>query len=248
MDNEVKDKVYILDTTLRDGAQRADISFSVGDKLQLIERFDDIGIDYIEVGFPASNPKEMELFEKLKGRKFDYSKIIVFGMTRYKNIKAEEDENIKQLIKSGADSVCIVGKSSALHAEKVIETTLENNLNMIFDTIEYLKKYFPEVIFDAEHFFDGFKENPPYAIKTLKAALTAGADYLVLCDTNGGMLPRDITEIIEKGKRGVKATLGVDFHNDSGCAVANTLIAVKKGIKMVHGTINGYGERCGHAH
>ena len=242
-----KDKIYIFDTTLRDGAQRADISFSVNDKLQMIERFDDIGIDYIEVGFPASNPKEMELFEKLKGRKFEYSKIIAFGMTRYKDIKVENDNNIKQLIQSGADSVCIVGKSSSLHAEKVIETTLENNLSMIFDSIEYLKKYFPEVIFDAEHFFDGFKENPQYALETLKAALEAGADYLCLCDTNGGMLPSDVIEIIDKVNRGVKATLGVHFHNDSGCAVANTVIAVKKGIKMVHGTINGYGERCGNA-
>ncbi|MBU4483556.1 MAG: citramalate synthase, partial [Actinobacteria bacterium] len=127
-----KDKIYIFDTTLRDGAQRADISFSVNDKLQMIERFDDIGIDYIEVGFPASNPKEMELFEKLKGRKFEYSKIIAFGMTRYKDVSAAEDSNLKQLIDSGADAVCIVGKSSSLHAEKVIETTLENNLSMIF--------------------------------------------------------------------------------------------------------------------
>lgn len=243
----MKDKVYVLDTTLRDGAQRADISFSVSDKLQLIERFDDIGIDYIEVGFPASNPKEMELFEKLKGRKFDYSKIIAFGMTRYKNTKVEDDENIKQLVQSGADSICIVGKSSVLQVEKVIETSLDNNLSMIFDTIKYLKKYFPEVIFDAEHFFDGFRENPRYAVETLKSALEAEADYLVLCDTNGGMLPDDVIEIIEKVKKSAKATLGVHFHNDSGCAVANTLIAVKKGIKMVHGTINGYGERCGNA-
>jgi len=242
-----KDKIYIFDTTLRDGAQRADISFSVNDKLQMIERFDDIGIDYIEVGFPASNPKEMELFKELKNKKYKYSKIIAFGMTRYKDIKVENDNNIKQLIQSGADGVCVVGKSSSLHAEKVIETTLENNLSMIFDSIEYLKKYFPEVIFDAEHFFDGFKENPQYALETLKAALEAGADYLCLCDTNGGMLPGDVIEIIDNVNMGVKATLGVHFHNDSGCAVANTVIAVKKGIKMVHGTINGYGERCGNA-
>lgn len=247
MNSELRDKIYVLDTTLRDGAQRADISFSVNDKLRMIDRFDDIGIDYIEVGFPASNPKEMELFEKLKGRKFEYSKIVAFGMTRRKNVPVAEDSNLKQLIDSGADAVCVVGKSSSLHAEKVIETTLENNLSMIFDSIEYLKKYFPEVIFDAEHFFDGFKENPKYALETLKSALEAGADYLCLCDTNGGMLPGDVIEIIDKVNRGVKATLGVHFHNDSGCAVANTVIAVKKGIKMVQGTINGYGERCGNA-
>ncbi len=247
MNNELKDKIYILDTTLRDGAQRADISFSVNDKLQLIERFDDIGIDYIEVGFPASNPKEIELFEKLKERKFQYSKIVAFGMTRYKNIKVEDDSNIKQLVQSGADAVCIVGKSSPLHAQKVIETTLENNMDMISSSIEYLKKYFPEVIFDAEHFFDGFKENSEYALETLRVAMGAGADYLCLCDTNGGMLPDDVIDIIDKVKRKIKATLGVHFHNDSGCAVANTIIAVNKGIKMVHGTINGYGERCGNA-
>ncbi len=247
MNSELRDKIYVLDTTLRDGAQRADISFSVNDKLQMIDRFDDIGIDYIEVGFPASNPKEMELFEKLKGRKFEYSKIVALGMTRRKSVSAAEDNDLRQLIDSGADAVCVVGKSSSLHAEKVIETTLENNLSMIFDSIEYLKKYFPEVIFDAEHFFDGFKENPKYALETLKTALEAGADYLCLCDTNGGMLPGDVIEIIDKVNRGVKATLGVHFHNDSGCAVANTVITVKKGIKMIQGTINGYGERCGNA-
>jgi 2-isopropylmalate synthase len=247
MNNMEKNKIYILDTTLRDGAQRADISFSVNDKLQIIERFDDIGIDYIEVGFPASNPKEMELFEKLKGRKLKYSKIIAFGMTRYKDLKVKDDSNIRQLVQSGSDGVCIVGKSSHLHAEKIIETTLENNLSMIFDSIEYLKKYFSEVIFDAEHFFDGFKEDPDYALKTLKAALEAGADYICLCDTNGGMIPSDVSDIIDKVNEGIKSVLGAHFHNDSGCATANTLVAVEKGIKMVHGTINGYGERCGNA-
>jgi 2-isopropylmalate synthase len=247
MNRELKDKIYILDTTLRDGAQKADISFSVDDKLRLIERFDDIGIDYIEVGFPASNPKEMEVFEKLKGKKFDYSKIVAFGMTRYKNLKVEDDGNIKQLVQSGADAVCVVGKSSELQVKKVIETTLDNNLGMIADTIEYLKKYFPEVIFDAEHFFDGFNENSDYAVETLKVAWQAGADYLCLCDTNGGMLPNNIIEILDRINKKIRATLGVHFHNDSGCAVANSIIAVNKGVKMVHGTINGYGERCGNA-
>jgi len=244
---EDKNKVYILDTTLRDGSQRADISFSVNDKLQLIERFDDIGIDYVEIGFPASNPKEAELFEELKGRKFQYSKIVAFGMTRYKNVKVEDDNNIKQLIQSGADAVCVVGKSSSLHVEKVIETSLENNLSMIFDSIKYLKKYFPEVIFDAEHFFDGFKINPDYAMETLKVALEAGADYLCPCDTNGGVLPKEVEDIMDRINRKIKADTGAHFHNDCGCAVANTIIAVQKGVKMVHGTINGYGERCGNA-
>jgi len=244
---EDKNKIYILDTTLRDGSQRADISFSVNDKLQLIERFDDIGIDYVEIGFPASNPKEVELFEKLKGRNFQYSKIVAFGMTRYKNVKVEDDSNIKQLIQSGADAVCVVGKSSSFHVEKVIETSLENNLSMIFDSIKYLKKYFPEVIFDAEHFFDGFKENADYAMETLKVALEAGADYLCPCDTNGGVLPKEVEDIMDRINKKFKVETGAHFHNDSGCAVANTIIAVQKGVKMVHGTINGYGERCGNA-
>jgi len=247
MNKDLKDKIYILDTTLRDGAQKADISFSVDDKIRLAEKFDDIGIDYIEVGFPASNPKEMEVFEKLKGKNFEYSKIVAFGMTRYKNVKVEDDSNIKQLIESGADVACIVGKSSKLQVLKVIETTPENNLDMIATSIKYLKKYFPEVIFDAEHFFDGFYENPDYAIETLKVALEAGADYLCLCDTNGGMLPHNVIEILDRVNKKIRATIGVHFHNDSGCAVANSIIAVTRGIKMVHGTINGYGERCGNA-
>jgi len=241
------DRIYVLDTTLRDGSQRADISFSVNDKLQLIERFDDVGIDYIEVGFPYSNPKELELFEKLKSRKFQYSKIVAFGMTRHKDIKVEDDNNIKQLVQSGTDAVCVVGKSSITHIEKVIGTNIENNLSMIFDSIEYLKGYFPEIIFDAEHFFDGFKENSKYAIETLKVAAEAGADYLALCDTNGGTLPNEVMEVIDKVRKTVRADIGVHFHNDNGCAVANTIIAVQKGANMVHGTINGYGERCGNA-
>lgn len=185
----VKDKIYILDTTLRDGTQRADISFSVKDKLELIERFDNMGIDYIEVGFPASNPKEMQLFDQLKSIKCKHSKIMAFGMTRYKDSTVEKDRNLEVLINSGADGVCVVGKSSVLHVEKVIETTLDNNLVMISDTIRYLKKYFNEVHFDAEHFFDGFKEDPEYAMRTLEAAADAGADFICVCDTNGGVLP-----------------------------------------------------------
>ncbi|MCJ7473133.1 MAG: citramalate synthase, partial [Actinobacteria bacterium] len=195
-----QNKIYIYDTTLRDGVQRADISFSVKDKLELIERFDDIGIDYIEVGFPASNPKEMQLFDQLKSHKCKYSKIMAFGMTRYKDIKVEKDENLKVLIDSGADGVCVVGKSSRSHVEKVIETTIENNLSMISDTIKYLKNYFSEVHFDAEHFFDGFKEDPEYALMTLEAAGDAGADFVCICDTNGGILPVEVEAIVEKVK------------------------------------------------
>ncbi len=245
--DNLKNKIYILDTTLRDGTQRADISFSVKDKLELIERFDNIGIDYIEVGFPASNPKEMQLFDQLKSIKCKHSKIMAFGMTRYKDSTVEEDRNLKVLINSGADGVCVVGKSSVLHVDKVIETTLNNNLAMISDTIKYLKKYFDEVHFDAEHFFDGFKEDPEYAFKTLEAAADAGADFICICDTNGGILPMDAGRIVEKVKSRIDTPIGAHFHNDSNCADANSMIAVEKGAVMVQGTINGYGERCGNA-
>lgn len=244
---EQENKIYIYDTTLRDGAQSENISFSVKDNLQIIDRLDDIGIDYIEAGFPASNPKDKELFEILKGRKYKYSKIVAFGRTRYKDIPCDKDENLKLLIESKTDSVCIFGKSSVLHVEKVIETTLENNLEMIFDSIKFLKDYVSEVIFDGEHFFDGFREDPDYAIKTLKVAEEAGADYIVLCDTNGGFLPSWVAEVLDYVRGKIKKPLGVHFHNDSGCAVANSVISVEKGAKMVQGTVNGYGERCGNA-
>lgn len=240
-------KIYIFDTTLRDGSQGENVSFSVKDKLRIIERFNDIGIDYIEVGFPASNPKDIEIFETLKNKKFKNSKIVAFGRTRYKNTKVQDDDNIRTLIDCNTDVICIFGKSSAFQAEKIIETSLKNNLDMIFDSVSYLKKHSPEVIFDGEHFFDGFKENPDYAIKTLKAAEDAGSDFIVLCDTNGGTLPSDMADIIETVKKEIKIPIGIHVHNDNGCAVANSIIAVDKGADMVQGTINGYGERTGNA-
>ncbi|MCL6088470.1 MAG: citramalate synthase [Actinobacteria bacterium] len=243
----MSDKIYIFDTTLRDGTQGESISLSVRDKLQIIEKLDEIGIDYIEAGFPGSNPKDEELFKKLKDRKYSYSKIVAFGRTKYKDISVSADENIKMLIDSKADAICIFGKSSLFHVEKVIETTPENNLEMIFDTIKYLKKNFSEIIFDGEHFFDGFKENPEYAIKTLKAAEEAGAAFAVLCDTNGGLLPMELPEILEKVNKELRIPVGVHFHNDSGCAVANSVLSVDCGAQMVQGTINGYGERSGNA-
>ncbi|HAX18612.1 MAG TPA: citramalate synthase [Actinobacteria bacterium] len=240
-------KIFIFDTTLRDGSQGENISFSVKDKLHIIEKFNDIGIDYIEVGFPASNPKDIEIFEILKKRKFENSKIVAFGRTKYKNTDVKNDDNITTLIDCGADVICIFGKSSALHAEKVIETSLENNLEMIFESVSYLKKNSPEIIFDGEHFFDGFKENPDYAMKTLKVAEDGGADFIVLCDTNGGTLPADMAKIVEIVKKEINVPIGIHVHNDSGCAVANSIIAVNKGAVMVQGTINGYGERTGNA-
>lgn len=244
-----RDKIFIYDTTLRDGTQGANISFSVRDKLQIIDRLDNIGIDYIEVGFPASNPKDEELFKELKNKKYKNSKIVAFGRTRYKDISAGKDANLKLLVSSETNSVCIFGKSSSLHVEEVIETTLENNLSMIFDSVQFLKKYFSEVIFDGEHFFDGFRQNSGYAVKTLKAAQEAGADWIVLCDTNGGFLPGEVLKVLDTVSKEIGVPLGVHFHNDSGCAVANTIVSVEKikSVKMVQGTINGYGERCGNA-
>ncbi|MBM3700756.1 MAG: citramalate synthase [Actinobacteria bacterium] len=246
---DAENKIYIFDTTLRDGSQGAEVSLSVNDKMLLIERFNDIGIDYIEVGFPASNPKDEELFEILKNKKFSYSKIVAFGRTKYKDTAAEKDQNMKSLLDAGADVICIFGKGSSLHVDKVIETTLENNLEMIFDSVSYLKKNCPEVIYDAEHFFDGYKLDSDYAIKTLLAAQDANADFIVLCDTNGGCLPGEILEIITRVAEQVDVPLGIHCHNDSGCAVANSILAVEKlsSVKMVQGTINGYGERCGNA-
>ncbi|MCX6347540.1 MAG: citramalate synthase [Actinobacteria bacterium] len=241
------EKIYIFDTTLRDGTQGESISLSVRDKMQIIEKLNESGVDYIEVGFPASNPKDEELFGILKNKRFSYSKIVAFGRTKYKNVSAKEDENIKMLIDTGADAVCIFGKSSSFHVEKVIETTLENNIEMIFDSVKYLKKNVAEVIFDGEHFFDGYRENPKYAIKTLKAAQDAGADFVVLCDTNGGSLPMEIYGVLENVLKEISIPLGVHYHNDSGCAVANSIISVSLGSKMVQGTINGYGERAGNA-
>ncbi len=242
-------KIFIFDTTLRDGVQSANISFSVRDKLQIIDRFDDIGIDYIEVGFPASNPKDEELFDLLKKRKQGFSKVVSFGRTKYKDTAASGDKNLLSLLDSGTDVICIFGKSSPLHVEKVLETTAENNIEMVFDSVRFLKENVSEVIYDAEHFFDGFKIDADYAIKTLLAAQDAGADFIVLCDTNGGCLPGEVMEIVESVNRSVKTPLGVHFHNDSGCAVANSIISVEKFEKMVmvQGTINGYGERCGNA-
>jgi len=241
----MKNKIFIYDTTLRDGIQRADISFSVKDKLELIERFDDIGIDYIEVGFPASNPKEIQLFEQLRSVKCKHSKIMAFGMTRHKDNAVEADQNLEVLVSSGADGVCVVGKASAMQVKNVIETTLDDNLAMIAETVKYLKEFFKEVHFDAEHFFDGFSDNEEYSLKVLETAAEAGADIICICDTNGSVLPVKAGEIVKIVKKRIVVPVGVHYHNDAGCADANSILSVEKGADMVQGTINGYGERCG---
>lgn len=242
------EKVYIYDSTLRDGAQAQDISFSVEDKLRIVQKLDDFGVEYIEAGNPGSNPKDLEFFEKVKKLNIKTSKLTAFGSTRKVGIKVEEDQNVINLLGADTDAVAIFGKSWDFHVTDILKTTLEENLNMIRDTISFFKQKGKEVIFDAEHFFDGYKNNSQYAMKTLEAAHSAGADWLCLCETNGGCLPLEVYEIIKAVKEAFPhANLGIHCHNDSGAAVANSIVAVQAGCQQVQGVINGFGERCGNA-
>jgi len=239
--------VNLYDTTLRDGAQREGISFSVVDKLNIARRLDELGIHFIEGGWPGSSPKDDAFFSKARELELTNSRLVAFGSTRRANNKAEEDENLKALVNARVKFVTLVGKSWDLHVTQVLETTLEENLSMVSDSISYLKEKGISVFFDAEHFFDGYKSNPEYSLKVLKAADQAGADCMVLCDTNGGALLSNIAEAIRAVKQITNVPIGIHTHNDSELAVANTLEAVKFGATQVQGTINGYGERCGNA-
>ena len=240
-------KIWIYDTTLRDGAQAEGISFSVEDKLKIAQRLDEAGIDYIEGGWPGSNPKDVEFFQRVRSLPMAHAKIVAFGSTRRGNIRAEDDSNLRSLIESGTPVVAVFGKSWDLHVTDALRVTLEENIEMIHDSVQFLKKRVKEVIFDAEHFFDGFKADPGYALKTLKAAAAAGADCIVLCDTNGGCAPSEVVAAMDAAKAEVDIPLGIHAHNDSEMAVANSIAAVEKGAIHVQGTINGYGERCGNA-
>lgn len=237
----------IFDSTLRDGAQGAGINFSVEDKLNIVKALDDLGIAYIEAGNPGSNPKDLEFFEKAKHCRLQSAKLVAFGATRRRNIRAEEDNNCLSLLNAGTDTVAIFGKAWDLHATKILNATLEENLHMICDTISFFKEKGKTVIFDAEHFFDGFKNNPSYAIDALHAAEKGGADLLCLCETNGGCFPDEVSSIVDKVKKKVTTPLGIHCHNDSGCGIANSIAAVLAGCKQVQGTYLGYGERCGNA-
>jgi len=239
--------VQLYDTTLRDGAQREGISFSVVDKLHIAQKLDELGIHFIEGGWPGSNPKDVEFFSKAKSLILANSKLVAFGSTRRPKAKAETDANLVALANAGVEVATIVGKSSELQVTQVLETTLDENLGMIADSIGYLKAKGFTVFFDAEHFFDGFKTNPDYSLRCLVTAAEAGADCLVLCDTNGGTLPDEITVAIKAARKATNVPLGIHAHNDSELAVANTLAAVNAGVTQVQGTINGYGERCGNA-
>lgn len=241
-------KISLYDTTLRDGNQDRKISLSLADKLQIARILDHFGFDYIEGGWPnPSNPTDEEFFQKIKEIKLKHAKIAAFGSTRRPKVLPENDPLLQALVKSGAPVKTIFGKSWDLHVTDVIRTTLEENLDMIESSVAYLKEHSEEVIYDAEHFFDGYKANPEYAIETLKAAELGHADCIVLCDTNGGTMPWELEEIVKEVKKKISTPIGIHVHNDAGLAVCNSVYAVKNGATMVQGVVNGYGERCGNA-
>lgn len=240
-------KIYLYDTTLRDGAQAEGISYTLEDMLAITSKLDELGIDYVEGGWPGSNPKAMLYFQQVKRLKFKHAKIAAFGSTRHHQNKAAQDPNIKALLEAKTPVVTIFGKSWDLHVKYALRVTLDENLEMIFDSVSFLKKKGLEVIYDAEHFFNGFKDNAEYAMKSLQTAEQAGAACLVLCDTNGGSLPFEIEEITATVAKVFNMPVGIHAHNDSDSAVANSLSAVHAGAVHVQGTINGYGERCGNA-
>lgn len=239
--------VKLYDTTLRDGTQAEDISFLVEDKIRIAHKLDELGIHYIEGGWPGSNPKDVAFFKDIKKSKLSQAKIAAFGSTRRAKTTPDKDHNIKTLIAAEPDVITIFGKTWDFHVREALRISLEENVELIFDSLEFLKQNVAEVFYDAEHFFDGYKANPDYAIKTLKAAQQAKVDCIVLCDTNGGTMPYEIAEIIAAVKKHIKTPLGIHTHNDGECAVANSIQAVHQGIVQVQGTINGFGERCGNA-
>jgi 2-isopropylmalate synthase len=240
-------KAVLYDTTLRDGAQQEGISFSVDDKLKIARRLDQLGVAYIEGGWPGSNPKDMAFFERVSELRLEKAVVTAFGSTRRAHMPVEKDPNIRTLVAADTPAVAVFGKSWDLHVHRVLNTTLEENLRMIADTVRYLKAAGREVIYDAEHFFDGYRADPAYALRTLAAAAEAGADVLVLCDTNGGSLPSTVAAVVAEVWQATAAPLGIHAHNDGEMAVANSLIAVEMGVFHLQGTINGYGERCGNA-
>jgi len=239
------ERVFLYDTTLRDGAQAEGVSFSLEDKIRIAQKLDEFGIHYIEAGWPGSNPKDNEFFKIARDMEWRNAKLTAFSMTRRKGIKAENDDNIITLLNCGASVVAIVGKTWEFHVTEALGTTLEENLRMIEDTIRLAKREGKEVVYDAEHFFDGYKSNPSYAIETILAAQEAGADWIVPCDTNGGTLPHEIEQILAEIKPHLKVPFGIHTHNDCDTAVAGAIAAVLQGATQVQGTINGIGERTG---
>lgn len=237
--------LLLYDTTLRDGTQREGLSLSVEDKLKIARAIDRLGLAYIEGGWPGSNPKDAELFRRVRERPLSHARMAAFGSTRRPGVRCEEDANLLALVAAETPVVTVVGKSSLLHVERVLETTPGENLRMIEQTVRFLKQLGREVVYDAEHFFDGCRLDPEYALATLAAAASAGADWVVLCDTNGGELPEVVHQRVCQARRRLSVPLGIHPHNDAGLALANALAAVSAGCTQVQGTINGYGERCG---
>ncbi len=240
-------QILLYDTTLRDGTQRADVSLSCDDKLAVARRLDQFGVHYIEGGWPGSNPKDAEFFARVGEIGLTRARVAAFGATRRKDTRCADDANLAALLEAHTPVVTLVGKSWDFQVDQVLGTTLDENLAMIRDSVAYIKGFGKEVMFDAEHFFDGYKANAEYAVRTLAAAAEAGADFLVLCDTNGGSLPWEVEDIVRAVRGRFDTPLAIHVHNDSGCGVANSLAAVRGGCVQVQGTINGYGERVGNA-
>ncbi len=241
--------ILLYDTTLRDGTQGEKINFSAQDKLRIVRKLDDLGIHYIEGGWPGANDKDREFFESARSLKFKNSKLTAFGATRRHGSTVKNDKSLNGIVACGAPAAAIFGKTWDLHVQKILKVTLKENLDIIRESVEYLKSHGLEVLYDAEHFFDGYKENKEYALSTLRAALAGGADVLVLCDTNGGTLTHEVESMIKEVRSalGGSVRLGIHTHNDANLAVANAIAAVRAGAVIVQGTINGYGERCGNA-
>ena len=240
-------RIWIYDTTLRDGTQGEGVAFSVEDKLMIARRLDELGVDYIEGGWPGSNVKDAEFFARVRSLTFNRARLAAFGSTCHPRQRVETDPNLRALLEAETPVVTIFGKSWNLHVTKALGIPLERNLELISESVSYLKSKGREVIYDAEHFFDGFRADPAYALETLRAAERGGSDWIVLCDTNGGTLTSRLTEVIRQVARAVRTPLGIHAHNDSDLAVANSIAAVECGAQQVQGTINGYGERCGNA-
>jgi 2-isopropylmalate synthase len=237
--------ILLYDTTLRDGTQGEHINLSAEDKIKIAQRLDDMGFHYIEGGWPGSNPKDARFFNMIKKYPFKTSRLTAFGSTRRPQIRPEKDPSIEAILEAETATVTVFGKSWDLHAAEILDVSLDENLAMIEDTLLYLKDRGKEVVYDAEHFFDGYKRNPEYTMKTIKAAINGGADMVILCDTNGGFLPHEVQDIMREVMPRISLPVGIHAHNDGGLALANSIVAVSNGAMIVQGTINGYGERCG---
>jgi 2-isopropylmalate synthase len=240
-------RIHTFDTTLRDGTQGEAVSFSVDDKLVIAQKLDELGIDYIEGGWPGSNPKDREFFSRSSELKLKHAKLTAFGSTRFAKNRVDQDPNVRALLEAGTPVISVFGKSWDLHVKRALGISEEENLQLISETVKHLKEQGREVVYDAEHFFDGYNADAEYALRTLEAAKSAGADVLCLCDTNGGNLTHRIVEVVAEVRKRFEGTLGIHTHNDSDVAVANTIAAVEAGCTHVQGCMNGYGERCGNA-